>query len=195
MKCSWPPEWEAARKAALFALEHAGSGELGPEARSALWRQVGPKHQEDAWRVRIQLARLTLQRVMHLWSGSMGSQIPALVLTELHAHSVVNAEARRRYGAWQAALDDLVVEASGPDIWVGYCALRAYEVALWDYWPTHVGAVLDTDLDPYEWDCSFYASMAYAGGAWWDEASSKTKRVEFWTWWLEEAVPEEWGNR
>jgi len=50
----------------------------------------------------------------------------------------------------------------------------------------------DDDLDPYEWDASYYASMAYVGKPTWEEQdeANVNKRREFWTWYITKAVPE-----
>ena len=48
----------------------------------------------------------------------------------------------------------------------------------------------EMDLEPEEWDASFFASMAWAGGAVWEgEIADSDKRREFWTWFINEALP------
>lgn len=50
-----------------------------------------------------------------------------------------------------------------------------------------VSSELDLDVD--EWDASFIASLAFAGGAVWEENPGNPKlRREFWKWFLEKAA-------
>jgi hypothetical protein len=45
----------------------------------------------------------------------------------------------------------------------------------------------ELDLDPDEWDASFYASLAEAGGATWEADADSRARRRFWEWYLGEA--------
>ena len=45
------------------------------------------------------------------------------------------------------------------------------------------------DVDPYDHDSASYAAIAYSGGVAWEKDSDPQKRLEFWTWWLNYAVP------
>jgi hypothetical protein len=47
----------------------------------------------------------------------------------------------------------------------------------------------DADLDPWTSDTALWASTAYAGGVW-DAESDLKKRLGFWRWWLDEAIPD-----
>jgi hypothetical protein len=52
--------------------------------------------------------------------------------------------------------------------------------------------VKDTDMDLidiYAADAAYWAASAYAGSVWDLENLDKNKRLKFWKWWLEEAVP------
>ena len=52
-------------------------------------------------------------------------------------------------------------------------------------------ASFDIDLEPDEWHASFFASLAWAGGAVWEgEVADANKRREFWTWFINDALPE-----
>lgn len=75
---------------------------------------------------------------------------------------------------------------------VGFAAVCAVTTALNDevFGVTELDDLRsDRELDPYEWDASFYASIAYAGGASWESQSSAQKRRAFWEWYLNEGVP------
>jgi hypothetical protein len=51
----------------------------------------------------------------------------------------------------------------------------------------------DTDIDIvdiYAADSAYWAAAAYAGSIWDLENSDRGKRLKFWKWWLEEAIPQ-----
>lgn len=50
-----------------------------------------------------------------------------------------------------------------------------------------VDAASDYDLDPQEWDASFYAALAWAGDR--QDASTAGRLQEFWLWYLDSAIP------
>ena len=47
----------------------------------------------------------------------------------------------------------------------------------------------DADLDPWCSDAAKYAAMAVSGAIW-EQGSSSQLRLEFWKWWLLEAIPQ-----
>lgn len=50
----------------------------------------------------------------------------------------------------------------------------------------------EADLDPWSSDVAHWAVSAYAGTVWQNDVEAP-KQLQFWTWWLEEAVPTAWG--
>jgi hypothetical protein len=48
----------------------------------------------------------------------------------------------------------------------------------------------DADYERDEHDASFWASVAVAGGEPWEAAADSEKRLQFWEWWLDEAIPQ-----
>ena len=65
---------------------------------------------------------------------------------------------------------------------VGCAAGRALTTALNDEFfdPAALESKLDEDLDPYEWDAGYYASIACAGGAAREDTSDGGARRRFW---------------
>lgn len=49
------------------------------------------------------------------------------------------------------------------------------------------------EKDPEDWEACFYASIAYSGGATWNEESDNFKRKEFWQWYFKNALPNIWS--
>jgi hypothetical protein len=80
---------------------------------------------------------------------------------------------------------------------VGYCTAQIMRVAVYDdLWcePGEAEGVDEANVDPEELDVAFCSASCYAGGTKWDESSSTKKRLEFWKWWLLEAVPAAWSK-
>ncbi len=49
----------------------------------------------------------------------------------------------------------------------------------------------ELELEPEEWSAAFYSSLAFSGGAVWEEGVGDSgKRREFWLWYLKEAIPD-----
>ena len=76
---------------------------------------------------------------------------------------------------------------------VAFAACCALSTAAHD--KSYVGLPPDTDdddLDSDDWDASFMAAMASAGGEVGDPAASDERRRQFWLWYLRDAVPKAW---
>lgn len=54
-----------------------------------------------------------------------------------------------------------------------------------------IEAESELELEPDDWNASFIASLAYSGGAVWEESvGDSKKRREYWLWFLNKAIPE-----
>lgn len=73
---------------------------------------------------------------------------------------------------------------------VAMSAWKVLGITLFDEVNCDGTETVDTDSDVYRKDASYWAAIAYAGPEWDLENSDKNKRLEFWKWWLEEAVPQ-----
>ncbi|SRR5579883_346459 len=65
------------------------------------------------------------------------------------------------------------------------------EITDWELEDEDFVDATDSDIDPWSYDTAGWAANAYAGPVWKPE-SDQQKRLEFWTWWLAEAVPAAW---
>ena len=76
--------------------------------------------------------------------------------------------------------------------YVGFACISAVNAVLYDIDLTTAGTP-EIETDPDGWTACFYASIAYCGGATWEEGvGNDAKRREFWEWFLSEAVPTLW---
>jgi hypothetical protein len=75
-------------------------------------------------------------------------------------------------------------------VYAGYACWAAVGNVLLDIeiWPE---CKPELELDIELWDASFFASLAYSGGAVWEESvGGPIKRREYWEWFLREAIPQ-----
>jgi hypothetical protein len=147
----------------------------------------------------VKLGELAVQRVIPIWHEVRGPDdtIPETTLESANAlmrGSLSEEEALEQHGTHWTSLDDIAFEHEDQQVAVavGYGALQVLACAIRDEIFDPDGQHLtmtDRDVDPDELDASFMASGAYAGGPVWDPLSDSEKRLRFWDWWLNEAVP------
>jgi hypothetical protein len=109
------------------------------------------------------------------------------------AGEISSMEAEKETGRWCTHCDDLsfTFQSKQDIIMVGYGAIQTVREALEKQ---HFGCEQvtddssDMDIDPYDHDASFCASVAYCGAPPWIGHSGSLKRLEFWTWWLSSAL-------
>jgi len=194
---------------ARHAIDRDSHHDLPLGYRRAIWAALGPRMDDTrlaptiGTRRRTHLAELTTRKVLPMWERTWPSDkrperllmLANGVLDGIVEPSVARAERRR----FHAHLEDIgygnqpLQIASAP----GYAAIATLNTALRDeiFDPFHVDyAVTDAAVDPQESDASSYAAIAYAGGpAGWPDADAG-ERLDFWRWWLDEAVPRAWSS-
>ena len=149
-------------------------------------------------RQRVKLTELEVRKVLPIWESHFATdQTPhrALQLANgLLAGTAVPEKAEKDMGAMWSHCDDLSWKHPEKQnvVMVGYGAIQVVREALSKM---HLGCdsvnaqSTDRDIDPYDHDSAFCAAIAYSGGAAWEKGSDPKKRHEFWTWWLNDAVP------
>jgi len=171
---------------------------LPDAALDVLFEQFGQIRNPIAWRRRIKLDLLTAQRMLRLWQeerpeDSLGQRMYDLAegtalgvidreLAAKEARSVFSWYEDAEY-AWTSAF--YALEAIMKSI------TTAREVNVWDRMDIKPNDD-DVDIDPS--DVAASASFAVAGDVR-DLNSNSAKRLEFWTWWLTEAIPTAWTLR
>jgi len=168
-----------------------------PLPRETVLATYGEVRNPITWRQRVYLDLLTAQRMLRLWqelrphdhlAQRMYTLAEDVALGRVHRDAaaeeidpvfsrVENADYSFRppYYAVNAIIK-AVVTASGINVWDA----------------TIIGPDDDDAvLDQWSLDAAGYACDATAGPVW-DPKSDATKRLEFWTWWLTEAIPTVW---
>lgn len=142
---------------------------------------------------RVRIAILSVQKVLPLWELEFSKDpmpYQAVELTErVISGGCATTIAEKEIGKMWTHCDNLSCRFEDKQniIMVGYGAIQTVREALSE---RHFGCDQvndnhsDSDIDPYDHDSSFCASVAYCGGPTWDSRSDPQKRLEFWTWWL-----------
>lgn len=149
---------------------------------------------------RTKLATLCAQKVTGLWDEVWpGNTGPSQMLSTAEAYlrdSLDFDSAWKRKNSFWGDLDNLLCEGNHLTVVnVGFAAANVVTTSLVDerFDPQNLEEdILDDALDPYEWDAGFYASAAYSEGFSREEQSNRSRRREFWEWYLIEAVPSSW---
>lgn len=183
------------------ALVKNSEGELILPGRKKIWIAMGAK--DNIGRARRAILSISCaERVSLIWNSTFhDKKDPEKVLQAAQDYlqkKVDESDLRDQIGDLWTALDDLMYEGKFlVEINAGYSAASAASCAISDekYDEDKIDdSTLDEDLDPYEWDAGYYASIAYAAGLPGDDASDPEKRREFWSWYLNDAVPNAWSS-
>lgn len=173
-------------------------------------------------RMRKWLAYLTAQHVLHVWEAKqpgdplmgdllemvrqyMDGEIQREVI-ESRANTLAQSvrqeerEAQTDLERMNAHLQETLVprrKVREPHIYAILAAVEAAFRMLDGYHTPWDKATLkedDTDqaLNARNSDTAYYAVSAYAGGPVWAHYANNKKRLEFWQWWLDEAIPMAW---
>jgi hypothetical protein len=197
-----PPALSEALRDAQAALAANAYGELILPARKRIWAAMGPRKLNGPraiigppLRRRARLAALAVRYVLPIWHRAFpGDDGPERMLADARSYLQQEMEfvtASDKRDQFWADLGKL----GGVPVAVGYAAARALTTALSDEFfdPADLESKLDQDLDPYEWDTGYYASIACAGGAPGEDTSDAKARREFWQWYVQEAAPKAWA--
>jgi Immunity protein Imm5 len=197
-------------EAALRFVENHPVHDLNLGYRQAIWAAFGlPLKLESNHNIgylkRIKLALITARKVLPIWDAKFPKyKLPheALKITEGSLIGKYNFKATEKYlhQAW-TAIENLASEPEFQDddtqraIAAGTSAVRTVSTVLYDEKFDYNNICyenLDEDLDSFLVDTSFWAAISYAGPTWQPNVSEHKKRLEFWIWWLKEAVPIAW---
>jgi hypothetical protein len=198
---SLPQELVALVKECQISLAEDARGVLSLRLRHRLLLALGPyKRAEGSFELsigrgyyrRFALAWLTAERTLPFWERRFREDNRPLRLLDL-AKSYVRGGAnaddlKKRSSELEVSITDMTDEEGGSDQYAGLAAVKVAYVALSDEFFSELDSDdEDTDLDVWSWSPAYTASIAYAGGAPFQE-SDVSRRREFWRWWLEEGV-------
>ena len=198
----------AALEVASRELDVGLQDHLALRQRRRIWAELGPPSEAESTppfsigrRRRGALAILCGRYVLPIWEAACpNDRRPHDILQAAHLylqHQGNEPTLRAMKGRLETHVDNLLSRTEhASDAYAAASAARAASTALHDetFGEGTGEEDTDVDLDPYQWDASFYASMAVSKGAPWDKNTSGGRRRQFWRWYLEQAVPESWEN-
>ena len=189
-------------------LEHHPQGDLPLGYRRAIWVAMGPKktsyiaNDNPGWVRRAHLAYLTAQHALPIWVQRFPrNHTPQRFLKKIDVvlqNGITKKGIDKFYNEDWVKLEEISYDHSDAlnIVAVVYSAYRALNTAIDDRpsIPDSINFdIADHDIDPYDFDASFFAAFAIADGPIWEEGSNADKRHAFWEWWLNEAVPDAWN--
>jgi Immunity protein Imm5 len=200
-----PLELAQALQSGQKELAKNPKGELTLPWRKRIWMAMGPLQKEGeralinvGLRRRAELAIMAAKHVLPIWQaafpGNRGPERMFDIARRYLSGSIDFKAAWESKNRFWGELENLVAQGSESvtAIAVGFAAANAVTTAICDerFDPDNIDPeILDENLEPYEWDVGFYASIAYAKGASWEPGSDATRRREFWEWYINEGVP------
>ena len=188
------------------ALECQSQGHLPLCLRRQIEMEFGPVQlayngtpSGIGWKRRVHLAILSVQRVQPMWEAAFpdneGVKCMIQLVQDVVANRVDALEANQQMGDFWTQADNLRSQlrrrtGNSSAACAGHAAAAAVAVALADKRPTDCASGEDDETNNYyDWDVSYFACIAYAGGGLSNPNVDIAKRREFWKWYLREAVP------
>ncbi|MGH2535948.1 MAG: Imm5 family immunity protein [Candidatus Promineifilaceae bacterium] len=185
---------------AKAAVEAEPKHTLRPYYRQQIYRALArwPKGKE----ARIRLDILTAQKVLPLWPESLSERLQPGRLIQ-RAMDVLEGRARpevvsREADVAWAELEEFGAQTSDEQesraFLTALAALEStsYATGLDRMATIEIGAhEEDVHLDPWSSDAAKWASFAYAGRPR-EGMFNAAQQLEFWSWWLSEAIPAAW---
>lgn len=200
-----PRPLEKALQEAKAAVQADPKGELDLSLRRAIWTAMGaPEYDPEGYAEglgharRVELAQLVSRSILAYWERACpGDERPSQLLD--HVDAYVQGEASS--GPLWDAIEDLGPSLEALEdqraVCVGHAALHTAQVALNDEGfedaEPEEGEELDPEApNPAGLDSAYFAAVACAGLD--DDEASVRERRRFWTWYVEEGVPEAFGT-
>ncbi|MFB8798299.1 MAG: Imm5 family immunity protein [Microcoleus sp.] len=177
-------------------------GELPAKNRENLYKKLdkflpnNPKYVAHYWRAKLELN--CALKVLHKWeSCELADSSARQLLSDAERYLVGELESevlRSRKSLLYSQTENLM--DNGLEYFVaayaGFACVSAVNAALYDLKFKTLG-LPEIETEPDFWTACFLASLAYCGGATWEEGvGDDLKRREFWEWFLNEAVPALW---
>ncbi|MEC4816043.1 MAG: Imm5 family immunity protein [Scytonema sp. PMC 1069.18] len=165
--------------------------------RHAIWAAFG----ENGHLRRTALALSTVRHVLPIWNQQFSNDDkPQQVLTlaeKVISGDVSKALAEKESKQLWREIQQLGYDDSGIAFSVGCAAVASLDTAIFDenFDADEIDFNLTDEQDTEGNDTAFFAACAYANGPVWETISGKSdsaKRLEFWSWWLNIAVPNAW---
>ncbi|MUG99362.1 hypothetical protein F7734_46585 [Scytonema sp. UIC 10036] len=192
-----PSELQNLIQEALELVYRHPQHDLNLGYRHAIWAAFG----DNGHLRRTALALSTVRHVLPIWNRRFkNDDRPQQILTL--AEKVISGDVSKAFAAKESQhlwrqMQQLGYDDSSMAFTVGCAAVASLDTAIFDenFDPDEIDFNLTDNRDTEANDAAFFAACAYANGAVWETISGKSdsaKRLEFWSWWLNVAVPSAW---
>ena len=146
----------------------------------------------DFLQYRLNLGFACAQRCVPIWDNKFKDSSAIDLAGELVREVDLRSEGsiRSALGEIQTRLEGLFVlgEEFFPAIYAGFCAWAVGRDAIGDI-RSRSDLRSESEMNPDEWDASFFASLAVTNSAPWERSGDPESGYEFWEWYLDVAVP------
>jgi len=185
------------QKLALAAVRNRPDHHLGLGLRELIWSDLGNRatssnYMNESHLKRISLAVAGVKHVLPLWQKKYKSNnIPLVALSTINKLIAGDKiDASEIFDRLWSETIHISVEQPFTEIAVAFCAVQALSTAMFDEFfdSTNLDVKREDGDDPENHDSSYYASVAAAGGEPRSPQSSSELRLEFWNWWLTDAI-------
>jgi hypothetical protein len=190
-----PRELKKALTTAELALNESRHGHLDVEVRRKVWDAMGPYHFDTEGFAcgtghlrRCTLSCLTAEAALGVWKLRGGDHEPESVVSLVESYLAGQAAPEHVWEAAEALFSRADNMCEGPDAWVVLAVQHAVNVAFSDELaPFEELQTSSEELSEY--DAGYYTACAIAGGHPGAPESSIERRRQFWSWYLQSAVP------
>jgi Immunity protein Imm5 len=192
-----PSQLQGLIENALESVYHHPQHDLNLGYRHAIWAVFG----DNGHIKRTALALSTVRHVLPIWNRRFPHddrvEIILALAEKVASGDVSQAFAEKESQKFWREMQQLGYEDSGMAFTVGCAAVTALDSAIFDenFDQDEIDFNLTDNRDIEGNDTAFFAACVYANGAVWETVSGKVdsgKRLEFWSWWLNIAVPNAW---
>jgi hypothetical protein len=142
---------------------------------------------------RTRLACAVVRLVLPIWESSYRTKYPRLMVVLAEGYldgEVPRSVLMKRADSFAGVMQNPGV---GVEPLVGHAAVSAAMIAYLDETLQPGDGVSEEELydpsDPDAYDCAYVAAGAYAGGMSWMDGFDADRNREFWSWYLDEAIP------
>lgn len=189
-------------QAAGRALQDSPTRHLGFAVRHSLWKALGPHRSDtrssDARSLgqirRVELAKLC---VLHVYKSSPDCDVATAhalfrTIDGFNAGTVSSDSLQHEIGILTCESDNLSLKHREQESLLIAALAKVACVALYDelMGDVEIEPAREEPLDPYDWDAALLTLGAYSKGFPWHHDSELSKRLEYWTWYLHEGVPQ-----
>ncbi len=125
-----------------------------------------------------------------IWQSRYSDSMPMKILESKMCLNSLKSTLNVDLSRLQTFLDNKFQdgEPAFSSIYAGFSCWAAGKAQLHGFLEAQRGES-DIDIEPENWMAAFYSSLAYSGKATWEETHDIAKHREYWTWYIDDCMP------